>query len=201
MSDKARWDAKYAAGEYAQRPHPSAYLATHAQTYALTNEGGGDAADLACGRGRNSWYLASLGFAVDAYDVSSVGLDLARQANYGYEDVPGRIAWHERDLLIDGVPTDRHYDLIVMIRFVALDILNVISDHLNPGGVVLVEEHMLHHGPETVVGPRSERFRIASGQLVSALEGLEVLDQFEGLVTDPDGEQAAVARIIARKAS
>ena len=128
MSDKARWDAKYAAGEYAQRPHPSAYLATHAQTYALTNEGGGDAADLACGRGRNSWYLASLGFAVDAYDVSSVGLDLARQANYGYEDVPGRIAWHERDLLIDGVPTDRHYDLIVMIRFVALDILNVISD-------------------------------------------------------------------------
>ena len=106
---------------------------------------------MACGRGRNSWYLASLGFAVDAYDVSSVGLDLARQANYGYEDVPGRITWHERDLLIDGVPSDRRYDLIVMIRFVALDLLSSISHHLNPGGIVLVEEHMLHHGPDAVL--------------------------------------------------
>lgn len=197
MSDKTRWDVKYAAGEYAQRPHPSAYLQEHRQD--LESSIGRRAADLACGRGRNSWYLASLGFDVDAYDVSSVGLSLASQADYGYADVPGKIAWHERDLLTDGIPETARYDVVIMIRFVALNLLRGIQQHLAHGGVVLVEEHMIYEGPEQIVGPRSERFRVAPGELVSAIDGLDTIDSFEGLVTDPDGDQAAVARIIARK--
>ena len=39
---------------------------------------GARALDLACGGGRNTLYLAELRYAVDAWDISDVGLDLLR---------------------------------------------------------------------------------------------------------------------------
>ena len=205
-NDKARWDAKYKAGEYGQRTHPSAYLEDHRDKLLALD--GRKAADLACGRGRNSWYLASLGFTVDAYDVSSVGLALAREADYGYREVDGddlstKVSWRERDLLRNGLPAGEEYDLIIMFRFVAMDLLQNVATWLAPNGLIIVEEHLQYRhqdgASDAVVGPRSDRFRVAPGALQNALSDLRALDFFEGLVRDPDGEQAALARMIAQK--
>lgn len=197
MDDKSRWDERYAGGAYAERTHPSDYLVAH-KDIALSAPGR-RAADLACGRGRNSWYLASLGFDVDAYDISSVGLDLASQSRRANDVPASAVQWLERDLTEEGLPDGSRYDLIIMFRFVALALLSRLSDHLSPGGILIVEEHLQYDGALAVVGPRGDRFRVAPGSLSRAIGALEVLDAYEGLVVDPDGERAAVARMIARR--
>ena len=73
QTDRQRWDARYRDGAYEQRVWPSAYLQQCVPLIAPTQLGV-RALDIACGRGRNSLYLAQQGFAVDAVDVSSVAI-------------------------------------------------------------------------------------------------------------------------------
>ena len=73
QTDRQRWDARYRDGAYEQRAWPSAYLQQCVPLIAPTQLGV-RALDIACGRGRNSLYLAQQGFAVDAVDVSSVAI-------------------------------------------------------------------------------------------------------------------------------
>ena len=105
--------------------------------------------------------------------------------------------WVERDLLSDPTLPRLDYQLIVMVRFVAAELLTTLTAHLRPGGYLLVEEHL--RWPEPVAGPGSDRFRVAPGELRSCTAGLDVVDTFEGTVTDPDGATSAVARIVAQK--
>ncbi|NKC00592.1 MAG: methyltransferase domain-containing protein [Pseudomonadales bacterium] len=196
-SDQERWNERYRAGAYAERQHASDFLVQ--QESKLLSLAGRTAADIACGRGRNSRYLARLGFSVDAYDVSDVALQLgAQDASSEHSPSGGEISWHERNLLADEFAVESTYDVIIMVRFVALSLLATLAEKLRPGGLLLVEEHLQYDGPEAVVGPRSGRFRVKSGELVSAVGQMDVMESFEGLVTDPDGARAAVARLVAR---
>ena len=72
---------------------------------------------------------------------------------------------------------------------------------LEPGGVLMVEEHL--QWPEPVAGPGSGRFRVAPGSLRELLfesaPELEVVHEFEGLVENSDGEPSALARLVLRK--
>ncbi len=191
MSDAERqkWNQRYAAGAYEALPQPNAYLSTWAPRVAI-----GPALDVACGAGRNALYLAKLGFAVDGLDISSVGLARAdeRARRAGVD-----VNWLEQDLSTDMSLPRTDYQLIVMVHYVAADLLAVLPDHLRPGGYLLVEEHL--RWPEPVAGPGSDRFRVASGTLVTSVGDLDVLDTFEGTVTDADGAVSAVARIVAQK--
>lgn len=204
-TDQARWNARYQEGAYAQRSHPSAYLAAHRH---LIENSGGSALDIACGRGRNSRYLANLGFTVDAFDVSDEGLRLAASdAALQSSDLAERIHWQQRDLLSRPLLTAEpqlhaKYDVIVMVRFVALELLDDIASLMRPGGLLFVEQHLVYNGPVSVVGPGSTRFRVDPGAIAERITkqpGLSVQDYFEGLIDDPDGAKAAVARIIAQK--
>ncbi|MEM6999869.1 MAG: class I SAM-dependent methyltransferase [Pseudomonadota bacterium] len=203
-SDRKKWDERYAQGAYAGRDHPSAYLVDHVGpdgTLARLGWRRGcaeppRAADLACGRGRNARWLASQGFAVDAYDISPVGLAAAAAV-----ESQANVQWLEHDLLETGLPPER-YDLIVMVRFVAMDLLPKLREHLRPGGCLLVEEH-LHLDvpwPEHVQlsGPGSQRFRTAPGALRASVTDATatVLHAAEGLVVEPDGQLAALSRIL-----
>ena len=192
QSDEQRWDQRYAEGAYAERQHPSAFLVERLDDQSGATATNLTAADLACGRGRNAAYLASLGYTVSAYDVSSVGLSHA-QATYGAD-----INWVHRDLIADGLEPSESFDLIVMFRFVAPELLAGLASHLNPGGRVIVEEHLRWSGPEELAGPGSDRFRVAPNALRKGLDHLTIEHYFEGLVTDPDGKLAAVARAVAR---
>jgi 2-polyprenyl-3-methyl-5-hydroxy-6-metoxy-1,4-benzoquinol methylase len=55
----------------------------------------GRALDIACGKGRNSLYLAELGFEVAAMDISTVALDEARTRAQSKQL---RIDWRQTDL-------------------------------------------------------------------------------------------------------
>lgn len=153
----------------------------------------GRALDVACGAGRNALFLAERGYAVTGVDISGEALSRARRSarRRGLE-----VEWIEGDL--DAGPGVRGpFDLIVLIRYVDLALLGTLCRELAPGGCLVVEEHLATERDD-VAGPRNPAFRVPFGALRRAARGLEVIDSFEGEVSDPDGRPAVVARLFAR---
>ena len=188
-SDRLKWDARYAEGAYSGRNHPSDLLRKYVAQLAS-----GKALDLACGAGRNALFLAGRGWAVDAIDVSTVGLGRAQAA----ADAAGlKINWLCQDLLMDPVLPAQDYQLIIMFRFVAPQLLKTLPFSLAPGGMLMVEEHMVW--PTPVTGPTSNRFRVAPGSLQNLFPDMDVVVETEGEVPEPDGTKAAVARLLVQK--
>ena len=162
------------------------------------------ALDVACGRGRNSIYAAQQGFVVDAVDVAAAALAQgARQAFHAGVTVN----WRCQNLLganAGGVwQPHNNYGLIVMFRFVAPSLVPTLVSNLALGGHLLIEEHLQWSGPEAVSGPNNPDFRVAPQSLKEALlsgpQVLDLVDEFEGLVEEPDGSQAALSRIWVRR--
>lgn len=208
-ADRAKWDARYAAGAYQARLHPSAFLAECESLLPAP----GRALDLACGTGRNAIFLAERGWSVDAVDISPVAL---RRAAGHAEGLP--IRWFEHDLEAGGAfsggrsqacgarggahrmeNAPGHYDLIVNVRYVNLPLLRRLPARLHPGQMLLVEQHLAlpESPPVALSGPRSPAFRVAAGRLRCLAHGLRVVRSYEGLVREPDGTTAAVSRLLA----
>ncbi len=198
-ADRQKWDARYR-----QQTDGDSYAASELLDRALVRlaSARGDltgltALDLACGGGRNSIRLAEAGFRVDAVDVSSEGLALARQradrrAAGGTGPEAGtvhRINWIQADL-DEGLPVSGPYDLIVLIRYLDLNLLASAIRCLSPGGVLVVELHM-NPGSEPVSGPGNPDFLISPGALADATGDLTPWIAEEGIRdTGPDRREA-----------
>lgn len=193
-SDAARWNARYADGAYADREHPSVALKQWLERQPTVSNKSRMAADLACGRGRNSRYLAQHGWQVEGYDVSAVGLELAAAAT----DRAAPVTWIERDLLQTGLPEECRFDLIIAMRFYAPALFPCLSQHMHPGATVIVECH-LQTEQNGVGGPGSNRFRARPKECISWFPDLQIEEHFEGITVDPDGTPMALARVIAHK--
>lgn len=188
-ADRAKWDARYAAGAYQTRRHPSAFLAECEPLLPAP----GRALDVACGAGRNAIFLAERGWAVAAVDISPIAL---RRGAACAQGLP--IRWCERDLET-GFDAAEHYELIVNIRYVNLPLLRSLLGRLRPGGMLLVEQHLAWRGRPAVAvsGPQNAAFRVQPGALRRLATGLRVERCHEGLVPEPDGAAAAVSRLLA----
>ncbi|MGR8948924.1 MAG: class I SAM-dependent methyltransferase [Gammaproteobacteria bacterium] len=198
--DQQKWDAKYAAGAYESKRYPGAYLTEHLPQIVAALETSGatkpwHALDLACGAGRNSHYLSEHGFEVDAIDISTVGLKRAAEQA---PPAAQTINWIQQDLENATTNNFGHYDLVIMMRYVNLPLLQAVTSNLKPGGFVLCENHL--RTDAEVVGPKNPAFRVAPGELSETLAGLEIIHTSEEIIRDPNSEHAAVARILARKA-
>ncbi|MEM7078383.1 MAG: class I SAM-dependent methyltransferase [Pseudomonadota bacterium] len=198
-ADRSKWDSRYAAGAYGERRHPSPFLVEQCRSLALSAPL--RALDVACGAGRNALYLAGLGMRVDAVDISNVALNRLRQSARD-DGVTLETHCHDLDLPLD-LPGGA-YGLIVMVRYVNARLLAALPEMLQPGGILLVEEHLTSH--VTVNGPGSARFRLPAGALRhtlldSAAVTIDLLHEFEGLVEEPDGERAALTQVVARRRS
>ena len=189
--DREKWQLKYRRGAYAGRRHPASYL--QQQLPALTPPCK-RALDLACGAGRNALYLAGQGYHVDAVDIAREGLQRGRAA--AMEDTLAGIQWHEQDL-DDGLPAAlTGYGLILMIRYLDIDLLRAVCRRLQPGGYILAEVHLQSDSP--VAGPSSNDFRAAPGALADVAADLDIIDCWEGITADSDGKDVALARLLAR---
>ena len=186
-ADRDKWNQRYAEGAYSDRMHPSALLERWADQIAP-----GRALDVACGAGRNALWLAERGFAVDAIDISATGLAKARQAAEKRR-LSVKLIEHDLDQPLE---LDVDYQLILMIRYVDLPLLQQLGEHLAPGGWLICEEHMLSDAD--VIGPGNPAFRVAPGALSAAVAGLEILSEEEGVVREPDGRLAALSQLVAR---
>lgn len=196
QTDREKWNQRYREGAYNERLHPAVFLAEEMPGILNAQQAVAGtplcALDLACGAGRNAFYLAESGYRVDAIDVSAEALARAQSS----DQTGGRqIHWIEHDLdsgLPPGLP---RYDLAIMIRYLDIDLARAAARQLLPGGYLVCEVHLVTD--QDVTGPSGPAFRASRGQLKEAAEGLELVSYWEGITRDPDNQPVALARLVA----
>ena len=150
-TDRKRWDRKYTAREGPAHFRPGRLLTEH--RHLLTGEGqdairqpggspgGPRALDVACGFGGTSLFLASLGYQVDAVDVSGVALAQV-QAEASRRGLQVNLV--QADLTRWWVPP-AWYDLIVVKYYLNRDLMPRLAGGLRAGGLLFVEHRNLRY--------------------------------------------------------
>ncbi len=187
--DRSRWDDRYQTGDWADVDEPSRILRDAARWLRPP----GLALDVACGAGRNSLYLARLGYTVIAADISSQGLSrLARRARAASL----KIHPIQADLERFALPAER-FDVIVNTRFLLRSLFPKLRHALKPGGLLLFETFNVDE-IEALGGDIRRAYALERGELRQAFADLEIFLYEEGIFEEVEGERG-LARMIARK--
>lgn len=182
-ADRTKWDQRYQSGD---RPHdgpPSEFL-TRWLPYLPRGRG----LDVATGLGRYAVLLAEAGYRVDAVDISSVGLGLARARAAARGT---RIRWIEADLDSWVPPADR-YAVVVMAFYLNRKLMPRLLAAVRPGGVMIVETHLRADRE-----PCRSRYRLRPGELRRQFAAWEILELEEGKFGG--GGHGVVSRIVAQR--
>jgi SAM-dependent methyltransferase len=157
----------------------------------------GTALDIGMGEGRNALFLAAHGWQVTGFDISDVGIRLAREAA------------HKRGLKLEILQDDadrfdygrQRWDLVVGMYMHAVITRNAakIIDSLKPGGIIVVEGF---HRDLNRVGLQGGYIGYRSNELLRAFDRLRVL-RYEDTVGPADwersGQEVPVVRFVAVK--
>jgi SAM-dependent methyltransferase len=191
---REKWNRRYA--EDGLRPFPDRPAEWLAENRALlVGPAGRRALDVACGDGRNALYLAQLGFAVVAVDVSDVAITALRAAA-----LDRRLAVDPRrlDLEREPLPVER-YDVIVQFNYLQRDLFEPLAGALAPRGILIVETVTRAHVEE--LGNRFDpRFVLDHNELLRSFPDLHVRHYREGLI-ERSGRPRAVASLVAERLS
>ncbi len=189
---RERWNGRYAQLAQSGFPQAPARWLTENRTTLLT-AGGGRALDIACGDGRNSVYLAQLGFEVDAVDISDVAIDKLRAAaiDRGLTVNPIRL-----DLELDPLPHSS-YNVIVMLNYLERSLFAPLAQALATGGILIVETVTRAH-VEDLGNDFDPRYLLDRNELRTAFPGLDVVRYHEG-IAERSGGPRAVASLVAQR--
>lgn len=212
--DQVRWNERYTQQTYGRRHHPSALLQQWVpQNVAVAGEP--IAWDVACGTGRNLLYLAQCGYSAIGLDIADVGLAQAMQR---LEQAGMSAQFVVHDLELPKLPQELTLapQVIVVFRYLNLDLLSKLAARLAVGGRLVVEVHL--QSEAAVGGPGSARFRAAPGAVRQAVLAHQLVGQpgkgteseakrsklvvehdYEGPITDPDGSPMALAQLVVRR--
>lgn len=148
---------------------------------------GGKVLDVACGSGRHSRLLASMGYHVEAVDRDAVALAV-------FDGSP-QIATRATDLENDPWPFDAAcFDGVVVTNYLYRPRFDALIEVLRPGGVLIYETFMA--GNETLGKPSNPNFLLQPGELLDRVRARLTVIAFEqGRVDDPS--PAFVQRICA----
>lgn len=190
---RERWNRRWAQrGVRTLVRPPAAWLAG---SRALVLEARGRRAlDVACGDGRNAIYLARLGFAVDAVDISDVAIAGLREAaaEAGLPITARRLDLEHARLPIGD------YDVVVTINYLQRDLFGSLAAALAPGGVLVAETFTRAHARK-LGQPLSERYLLAPGELRRAFRGLRLLRYREGIRDDGGGPRGVAGLVAGRR--
>lgn len=178
--DRERWDRKHARSVPAPAldPPPPPPVFAHVEHHFPS---GGDALDIACGRGEGAVWLASRGMSYRGVDVSPVAIAMAEDLA-GATGVIGRCRFEVWDL-DDGLPPGAPVDLLFCHMFRDPDLYEAMVDRVAPGGLLAM-------AALSEVGGKPGEYRCRPGELREAFGHLHVLDE---------GEGQGLARILGRK--
>jgi SAM-dependent methyltransferase len=186
MGDRSRWDTKYLQTCSVNSQSPATFLEDSIDLLEACIPMGSRTLDLAAGEGRNSLFLASRGFRVDAVDFSLEGLRRIRQRAI------------IRNLTVQTVVADLDYftvspccyDLIINFFFLQRNLFESMADGLRHGGLLIFETYTTLHQQLNPERRMRRNFLLEPGELEHAFPALEVLTYRE------EGE---TARLLARK--
>jgi SAM-dependent methyltransferase len=175
------------------RAAPSSWLVAHRHLLPAL----GRALDVACGRGRNTLWLAREGFDVTAIDRNPEAVaalnDRARAAGLAVAGVVVDLEAGDADLGRDA------YDVIVVVHYLHRALFPALLAALMPGGVLVYETFTTAQAARG--RPTNPAFLLEPGELRRHVEGLEILDARQG---DFDGRMVSsvvAVRPAARDAS
>ena len=177
----ANWDDRYRAREGAGRG-PEQILVEFASTLAA-----GQALDLACGAGRNAFWLAEHGWRVTAVDASHPALDLIpRHPNI--RAVRADLERHEFEI------GPSSYDLICDFYYLRRDLFPSIRSGVVPGGHFIGSIGMRDEDPD--VKPMNPAYLLFPEELSGFFAGWEILHYSE---EKGQAHQRKAAVIVARR--
>ena len=180
--DRERWNKKYSSSvvptKIVKVVKDFAQLAT-----------GNRALDLACGMGRNAKFLASLGFKVDALDISPIVIESLQHIE--------NIEPKEVDFDSYVLP-ENSYDLIVCTYFLKRELFPQIEKALREDGIFIFETFM--HHPDNTKVPSNKTFLLNEGELEATLDDrYEILHLREFMEEGVCGEKSMKASMVAKK--
>jgi len=184
IADKERWDEKHSKNMMPQTPIKLV------SDYAKLSIGK-QALDIACGNGRHSKYLASLGFEVDALDISSVAIEQL-------QNIPHI---HTKQVDFDTYMLEKNkYDLIVCTYFLERKLFPQMIEALKPNGIILMETFL--HDEDNERTPSNPAFRLNEGELEAYFDHkMEILHIPEFWDRDYQGFKTMKTSMVARKKS
>ena len=137
QKDQLKWDRKYTENEKLLGFREPSPLLTQYHTQTPANK----ALDIACGTGRNTLYLASKGYEVDALDISAVALQELTQHMQKATDLS---FIHTQLVDLDSyTPPLSSYDLIIQTNFLDRRLIPLLGESLTKGGIFIIETYML----------------------------------------------------------
>jgi 2-polyprenyl-3-methyl-5-hydroxy-6-metoxy-1,4-benzoquinol methylase len=178
------WDRAYSDPNIRFKTEPNAFLAA-----VVKGLKPGKALDIGMGQGRNSVYLAQLGWDVTGFDISETGMELAQKsaAAAGVKLTTVKAALDQFNY------GTGQWDLIVG-TYVGTAWLEAAAKGLKPGGFIVVEGYAQHpnappgaaYGPNEMVKPFLDK-------------GLQIV-RYEDVKDDPDWLKLdGVVRMFARR--
>ncbi len=187
--DQARWDKQYAQSSGTAAPAGFLREILESRAWSLPY---GRALDLACGKGRNSLYLAERGFKVVAMDISSVAL-VEGQARAEAKQLS--IDWRQGDL--EAVQFDEaEFDLIVNFNYLQRSLIRQIKRAVRTGGHVICETYLID---QMAMGhPKNPDYLLRHNELLEHFQDFRVLYYREGQFSE-GGEASYRAGILAQR--
>lgn len=193
VDERKKWNRRYTTRnpvEFGAEPTPWLVM----QRPFLTHDRG-KALDLACGNGKNSFYLAELGYQVDAVDISDIVVDyLQAEANRRGARIDAR-----RENLREASLPLAAYDVIVNCRYLERRLFPMIEEALRPGGLVIVETFTRR---DSEISGRNfpPELLLDDGELRRSFPRLEIVAEREEVIVTSSMNPRAVASLAARKA-
>ncbi len=182
LEDKQRWNERYLDNPMPQTVSPIV------EKY-IEHVNVGQAIDVACGTGRNTHYLADLGFLVDAVDISDYALDRVKESS----------TINKIDTDLDKYNlTPNKYDLIVNVNYLNRRLVSQMKEALKSGGVVMFEKFLVAHGDFNLPTTNLD-YLLRKNELLHSFIGLDVIYYEEKIDVNLRGEKIKVASIVAKK--
>ncbi len=165
QEDGERWDARYD-GHEVPAPGPPTAFAGHIGHFPSQ----GSALEIACGLGAAASWLAQRGLRVEAYDVSSTAVAIARQVAIA-AGVADKCQIEVADF-DNGVPPGGEVDVVLCHLFRDERLDAELLQRLRPGGVLAI-------AVLSEVGAEPGQFRAVAGELGRRFGALDVIAEHE----------------------
>jgi len=177
QDDQTRWDKQHA--ESTGETQPASFLRQVFTTNAWQLSRG-RALDIACGKGRNSLYLAELGFEVAAMDISTVALDEARTRAQSKQL---RIDWRQTDLEVVQLE-EAAFELVVNFNYLQRSLIPQIERAVKVGGYIIFETYLIDQ--KEIGQPKNPDYLLGHNELLEYFRDFRVLYYREGKFTEGD---------------